>query len=126
MILFFILSASACVRLAGDWINELGSVASFRTFGKTGELSGTYTSAVGKASGAYILFGTYDAESCEPTVSWSVTWKNGQQSSNSSSSWSGVWLNGSIYTTWLLTSHVDSVDDVWSATRIGTNVFSRQ
>ena len=70
MILFFILSASACVRLAGDWINELGSVASFRTFGKTGELSGTYTSAVGKASGVYSLLGTYDAESCEPTLSW--------------------------------------------------------
>lgn len=127
MILFLFLAAvSACARLAGDWTNELGSVASFRTSAKSGELAGTYTSAVGKASGAYALRGTYNTNSCEPTLAWSVTWTNSHEASNSSSSWSGVLLNNTIYATWLLTTHVDSAADVWTATRVGTNVFTRQ
>lgn len=79
MMALFILAAAACTDLSGTWVNELGSVATFFSSGSSILFGGVYTSSVGKASDAYELFGTYDNESCEPTLSWLVTWNNAYQ-----------------------------------------------
>ena len=130
MILFFTLVSftlvNACYLLSGVWVNELGSIAYIQAHTKTGELTGSYTKAVGKASGAYVLRGSYQVDVCDPSFAFVVTWQNSVNQSNSTTAWSGVFLNGTLYTTWLLTSQVASAADVWQATRIGSDVFYRQ
>ncbi len=126
LLLSFVFSQS-CKVLTGTWLNELGSIAKLRA-SSGGELSGTYNSGVGQASGDYELRGRFD-QSCNSvatTLSFSVSWVNQNTTSHSSSSWTGVLINDTIYTTWLLTNSVRSINDVWSATRVGTNVFSRK
>lgn len=122
----FICTSLACQLLTGTWINELGSVADIRASLKTGDLSGHYTSTVGSASGPYALVGSFQRGACHPTFGFSVTWQSATGGdSNSTTAWSGVLVNGTLFTTWLLTSAVDSSADVWRATRIGTDVFYR-
>lgn len=126
-LLFSLVVCQSCQVLTGTWINELGSVAKLRVF-SSGEITGTYNSGVGQASGNYELRGRFD-QSCSSdatTLSFSVSWTNQNTTSHSSSSWTGVLINDTIYTTWLLTNSVRSINDVWSATRIGTNVFLRK
>lgn len=123
--LLFVNLIFACQLLTGSWVNELGSVANIRAYSKTGQLEGDYTTGVGAASGPYPLVGTYQRDSCEATFGFSVTWDKASARGNSTTTWSGVFLNGTLYTTWLLTSQVQSTADVWQATRIGTNVFYR-
>lgn len=117
--------ARGCESLTGTWVNELGSVANLHAHAKTGELVGDYTTAVGIADGTYLLRGSYQVDSCDPTFAFVVTWQNAALRSNSTTAWSGVFVNGTLYTTWLLTEQVASAGDVWRATRIGTNVFFR-
>jgi hypothetical protein len=114
-----------CESLTGTWVNELGSVANLHAHAKTGELVGDYTTAVGIADGTYLLRGSYQVDSCDPTFAFVVTWQNAALRSNSTTAWSGVFVNGTLYTTWLLAEQVATAGDVWRATRIGTNVFFR-
>jgi len=131
MILIFALFgcalAGACYLMSGAWVNELGSVAYIQAHAKTGDLTGYYTTAVGDASGNYVLRGSYQVDVCDPTFAFVVTWQNSANNqSTSTTAWSGVFINGTLHTTWLLTSQVASSADVWQATRIGSNVFHKQ
>ena len=128
MIVFTIFAiAEACSLISGVWINELGSTATLKAT-QNGDLIGTYNSAVGKASGNYELRGRYDKKCDNPTLSFSVTWTNANETADSSTAWVGTLFDNidTIYTTWLLVSTVNSTLDQWAATRIGTNVFTRK
>jgi hypothetical protein len=121
--------------LAGVWYNELCSEMRINSqTDKEGTLQGTYQTAVGNVPPDKIfpLVGTYDISGDESkgTVSFVVQWsqKPPGENTNSTTAWSGqrikVDKESTISTTWLLTTQKSS-DDLWSATNIGTNVFTR-
>jgi hypothetical protein len=125
MLIFFFSFVNSCNLLTGSWINELGSVANLKT-DSANNIIGTYNSAVGRASGDYELRGRITNGCPSSVVAFSVAWTNANMSAHSTSAWSGVLIDDVIYTTWLLSVAVNSSDDVWAATRVGTNVFQRQ
>ena len=125
LIAFLANTIGACSLLNGVWMNELGSVATLKS-AANGDVTGTYNSAVGKASGDYVVRGRIDKGCPSSTLSFVVSWTNANSTAHSCSSWSGVLLDDTIYTTWLLVGAVNSTDDVWASTRVGTNVFRRQ
>ena len=117
--------------LAGDWYNQLGSKM-ILTVQANGGLSGTYESAVGRASGPYILTGRYDASPPSGSgisVGWVVTYRNQKRNANSTATWSGQYFHGSggerILTHWLLTQSTPP-DEVWKSTNLGTDTFTRR
>jgi len=117
-------TCQACFVLSGSWQNELGSNMTLKA--ANGVLRGSYKSAVGKVNGSYALFGSYETTCDSPTLAFIVQWTNSDPTSRPVSAWAGVFIDDVIYTAWLLTSPVNSSDDVWSATRVGTNTFVRQ
>ncbi|MFJ1706676.1 avidin/streptavidin family protein [Kitasatospora sp. NPDC088346] len=117
------------MTIAGDWYNELGShmrlVAS-----PSADISGTYTSVTGHASGQHPLVGRYDPPAktgCGATVGWTVVWQNEQGDAACVTSWSGQYFEASerICASWLLTTST-SPNDMWEATTVGQDVFTRQ
>lgn len=116
----------ACI-LAGEWINELGSVMNI-TWCSDRDLYGTYQSAVGVAKYTYVLYGRYTTENqTNAVLGWTVSWKNAFLNAHSVTTWSGIYSasEGIIYTQWLLTAYQDRAN-LWSATRVGHDEFKRR
>ena len=120
--------------LTGVWYNELGSEMRINSYtNKEGTMYGTYQTAVGKVPPWKIfpLVGMYDISGDESkgTVSFVVQWSQNPHGVNSTTAWSGqrIKVDGepTITTTWLLTNQ-ESLKDLWSATNIGKNVFTRK
>lgn len=113
----------ASKSISGYWKNQLNSCMYLNANNYT--LTGWYRSAVGQACGHYNLLGNYNNDQGLSTISWSVAWSNTQcGDSHSATGWSGqLATDGAIYTTWTLTSLVDDIKSLWSATRIGQDIF---
>jgi hypothetical protein len=117
------------MSIAGDWFNEFGSHMHL-TADPSGGISGTYTSGTGRAAGQYEVTGR-----CHPSgppgrgaaVGWTVAWHNRQRDPDSVTSWSGQYFEDRerIFATWLLT-RPSSAADVWEATAVGQDVFTRE
>ncbi len=117
------------MRLDGEWFNELGSKMILKVKGRN--ITGTYHTAVGDASGIYELVGRTDTNAgATRNVGFVVSWENDKKgSSNAVTAWSGelqMDANGDqvIVTTWLLTEETDPIDN-WKSTIIGKDVFRR-
>ncbi|XP_068522094.1 avidin-like isoform X2 [Anas acuta] len=120
------LSADQCV-LTGNWTNDLGSNM---TIGKlsNGEFAGTYHTAVTttkKEIKISPLVGTQHSNT-QPTFGFTVNW-NFTDSTTVFTGQCFVDEHGkeTLKTMWLLRSHVDSIEDDWKATMVGTNTFTR-
>ena len=135
---FFFSINSVDDSVAGTWYNELQSEISIDEYSEgPGRLRGYYQTAVGNvpSNQKYHLVGTYDTsgDASKGTIAFTVQWLHGPDGDNlnSTTAWSGqrIKLNesgeGAISTTWLLTTQ-EKVEDLWSATNIGTNVFTRE
>ena len=93
---------------------------------ETGVFSGSYTSAVGRVKGPYLLTGCLDTAGS--TVGWIVNWQNEKMNAHSVTAWSGQLQTTSmgepiILTTWLLTSQT-SPEKNWESTQVGFDHFS--
>ena len=116
------------MNIEGKWYNELGSQVDFEIKGNL--LSGKYQTAVGDASGIYLLTGQLNAsQEVSQALGFVVVWQNEHKDSNSVTSWSGQAqeIDGEdvITTTWLLTSETEADED-WQSTLIGKDVFKRE
>ncbi|GAA1248493.1 hypothetical protein GCM10009665_44240 [Kitasatospora nipponensis] len=117
------------MTIAGDWYNTLGSHMRL-VVSPSADLSGTYTSVTGHASGRHALVGRYDPPARRDhgaTVGWIVVWHNEQSDAACVTSWSGQYFEAGerIDATWLLTTS-SSPADGWEATTVGQDVFTRQ
>ena len=115
------------MNVSGTWYNQLGSQMILKVNGKN--ISGTYNTKVGDASGEYDLIGKIDIDIDESTaMGWVVLWNNQVGSSDSVTAWSGQVqaIDGEerIVTTWLLTTETDADDD-WHSTIVGKDIFTR-
>ncbi|MGH9947223.1 MAG: avidin/streptavidin family protein [Pyrinomonadaceae bacterium] len=115
------------MRLAGIWYNQLGSKMELVL--KQGNLSGWYETAVGSASGPYVLAGRTDTDDdAARNVGWVVSWENDKGSSDSVTAWSGELqeIDGEevISTTWLLTIETTPATN-WKSTLVGKDIFTR-
>jgi hypothetical protein len=113
--------------LNGIWYNELGSRMELIVQGKN--ITGTYHTAVGDASGIYDLVGQTDTDNDQSqAVGFVVVWQNQYGSSDSVTTWSGQYqtIEGedTIVTTWLLTMET-SPDHDWSSTLVNKDIFTR-
>jgi avidin family protein len=117
--------------LEGTWYNELGSTLFIENVsgGMLGGIYETAASAGGCATGTFTVVGATDTDSGGQTVGFSVAWKNGQSSCNSTTSWAGQYqtLGGSEHFSalWLLAMATSESDD-WASTLVGEDVFTRQ
>ena len=99
---------------------------------KEGMLQGTYQTGGGNVSPdeKFSLVGMYDisGDESEETVSFVVQWSQNHHDVHATTAWSGqrikVHDESTITTDWLLTTQKLS-GNLWSATNIGTNVFTR-
>jgi len=116
------------MRLDGVWYNELGSTVTIQIAGN--QITGTYQTAVGDATGQYPIVGSFDSNPAPsgPSVGWVVAWANQSGSSNSVTTWCGQLqsINGSEVLTamWLLTGETAPNSD-WQSTIVGKDVFTR-
>ena len=115
------------MKFEGTWYNEIGSQMNLQCVGKN--ISGTYHTSVGNASGIYNLSGQMDTDLDQSTaIGWVVVWNNEYGSSDSITAWSGQvqTVDGVLYivTTWLLTSETEQ-DDNWHSTFIGKDIFTK-
>ena len=118
------------MSLEGKWYNELGSEMILKVSGS--ELTGTYQTKVGDASGTYNLFGCTDNSpiSTNRAVAWVVAWVNQESgSSHSVTSWSGQYQiideEEAITASWLLTKETEPNAD-WQSTLVGKDIFTRR
>jgi hypothetical protein len=116
--------------IAGDWYSELGSHMRLDT-DDSGGLTGSYTSAMGQATGGYPLVGRFDRPQ-QPdhgtAVGWTVAWHNERSDAGSVTSWSGQYQADGverISATWLLTRSA-TAPDAWESTMVGHDLFTRQ
>lgn len=116
-------------HLAGTWYSELGARIELVVH-PDGRLNGTYSSAVGDASGTFEIIGvtddeTYQGNRCFGLV---VLWRNSLCNLHSVTVWSGQYqiIDGQevLTTTWLLTKETVPKHD-WLSTMVGTDVFYR-
>ncbi|XP_013037251.1 avidin-like [Anser cygnoides] len=124
------LSAEKCV-LTGRWTNDLGSNMTIGAVNTKGEFTGTYHTAVTATTNEIKLSplkGNQHStnQKSQPTFGFTVNWSF----SDANTVFTGqcfVDKDGKevLKTMWLLRSHVDSINDDWKATRVGTNVFTR-
>ncbi|MDH6126357.1 avidin/streptavidin family protein [Kitasatospora sp. GP82] len=117
------------MSIAGDWYNEFGSHMHL-TAEPSGGISGTYTSGTGHAVGRYVVTGRYHASGQTgqgAAVGWTVAWHNQQSDAGSVTSWTGQYFENEerILATWLLTRPATAAD-VWEATTVGQDVFTRE
>jgi len=116
------------MSIEGTWYNELGSQMNISISGST--ISGTYVTAVGSASGTYVLVGQVDTQPAAggQAAGWTVIWANASGSSHSVTTWSGQYQESEgqeeILTFWLLTAEQLPQND-WAATNVGQDVFMR-
>ncbi|GAA2807859.1 avidin/streptavidin family protein [Kitasatospora paracochleata] len=116
--------------IAGDWYSELGSHMRLDT-DPSGAVTGTYTSALGRVSGAYPLVGRYDPprKAAQGTaLGWAVAWQNDSADAGSVTAWSGHYRGDGterISATWLLTRSAEA-PDTWESTVVGHDVFTRE
>ncbi len=113
--------------LNGKWYNELGSSMTLSVSGNN--ITGTYQTAVGDASGLYDLVGRTDTDNdASQAIGFVVVWQNQHGSSDSVTTWSGQYqvIDGvdTIVTTWLLTKETESDDD-WRSTVINKDIFTK-
>lgn len=113
--------------LNGTWYNELGSCMTLAVDGNN--ITGTYQTAVGDASGTYDLVGRTDTDNdASQAVGFVVTWQNQYGSSDSVTTWSGQYqiVDGidTIVATWLLTQETNNDDD-WKSTLVNKDLFIR-
>ena len=116
----------------GKWWNELGSWMELHVESDGQTVTGTYHTAVGKASGVYKLVGRIDSapNSGEGQgLGWVVSWQNDQSPGHSVTTWCGqyrVLEDGEevIVTTWLLTSEGEA-DQEWESTLVSKDDFHR-
>jgi hypothetical protein len=93
-------------------------------------ITGTYVTAVGDASGTYLLVGrTETGAEASQSIAFVVCWQNDAGNSDSCTAWSGQLQpdangNDSIATTWLLTADT-SAGDNWNSTLVGQDFFRR-
>jgi len=113
-------------QLTGTWQNELGSVVELIA-SKSGNIIGEYMSKVGKVNGTYSLIGLYDTDSSieYTTVGFIVSWSNSNMNAHSLASWNGFYSNQTLNMFWVLSSTPKNSDDIWSAQRIGKDVFTK-
>jgi hypothetical protein len=122
-------AASLVNKIDGTWFNELGSVMTITTT-TDGQITGLYQSAVGDATGRYVLTGRFDTTPERETgtaIGWTVSWKNDVREAHSVTSWSGQFFDGAqqqILTQWLLTSGTTQ-QDKWASTLVGHDEFTR-
>ncbi|KAM9168118.1 avidin-like [Mergus octosetaceus] len=123
------LSADQCV-LTGRWTNDLGSNMTIGAVNSKGEFNGTYHTAVTATTNETALspsplMGTQHSKT-QPTFGFTVNW-NFTDSTTVFTGQCFVDEHGKeiLKTMWLLRSHVNSIDDDWKATRVGTNTFTR-
>uniref|UniRef100_A0A672VAL8 Avidin n=1 Tax=Strigops habroptila TaxID=2489341 RepID=A0A672VAL8_STRHB len=119
-----------CV-LTGRWTNDLGSNMTIMAVNAKGEFLGSYHTAVtvtGNDIKVSPLQGSQHRtnENSQATFGFTVNWSF----SDSVTVFTGqcfVDETGKevLKTMWLLRSHVDSIKDDWTATRVGVNVFTR-
>jgi hypothetical protein len=116
------------MTLDGDWYNELGSMMRLTVTGN--QISGTYHTAVGTATGVYELTGRTDTNNSAQSrnVGFVVSWENEHGSSDSVTAWSGqrqvIAGQETITTTWLLTIETGPKAN-WKSTMVGKDVFTR-
>ncbi|GAA4840818.1 avidin/streptavidin family protein [Kitasatospora terrestris] len=116
--------------IAGDWYSEQGSHMHLET-DPSGGVTGTYTSALGRAAGTYPLVGRFDPlrEAGRGTaIGWTVAWRNEDADAGSVTSWSGEYRAGDqerITAGWLLTRSADAPDS-WESTMVGQDTFTRR
>lgn len=118
------------MNFSGTWFNELGSTMTLKASGSN--LSGTYVTAVGKASGTYSLTGQINTQpysgSATQALGWTVAWTNQSGSSHSATAWSGQYqtIDGEeIIAFWLLTTEQSDPESDWQDTKVGNDVFKR-
>ncbi len=113
---------------AGTWYNELGSKMELQVNGSS--LTGTYQTAVGDATGIYLLVGSLDPAPSPggQAIAWVVVWNNEYGNSHSITAWSGQYqvIQGEeeIVSLWLLTSEQMPNHD-WKSTLVNQDVFTR-
>uniref|UniRef100_A0A672V7T7 Avidin n=2 Tax=Strigops habroptila TaxID=2489341 RepID=A0A672V7T7_STRHB len=124
-----VLSTGKCV-LAGNWTNDLGSNMTIIMNSKC-NFSGSYSTAVSETPEKIEkspLRGSQNYRNLtQPVFGFTVNWTF----TDSVTVFTGqcfVDETGKevLKTMWLLRSHADSIKDDWTATRVGTNVFTRQ
>ncbi|XP_069061809.1 avidin-like [Pleurodeles waltl] len=121
-------AARAQCDLEGTWINELNSNMTLSKADGNGLFSGVYNTRVSLMNTTIItspLVG-YQQSLKEPTIGFTVNWKF----SGSITSWVGQCFHTPqgdpfLVTTWLLRSQVGKVEDTWTSTRVGQDVFFR-
>lgn len=115
--------------LAGTWYNELNSTMILEDDG-SGNLRGTYESAVGLQLGQCSLTGRYDTGSNAPgtALGFMVVWQTANVNANAVTTWSGQFqvVDGKeqIFTMWLL-SIVNDKDSDWNSIEVGQDLFTR-
>ncbi|KAJ6465637.1 Avidin/streptavidin [Mycena vitilis] len=121
------------LNFTGEWFNELGSKMVLLADG-TGNITGQYNSAVGKAEDFYVLTGRFDIDPPGQdegvSIGWVVNYRNVELNAHSTAAWSGQFFNKDasgdqrILTQWLLTTS-STPADLWSSTQIGHDEFGR-
>ncbi len=108
-------AAGTDAPLTGTWVNELGSTMQL-TLDPSGNLTGTYRSAVGDTS-PYPLIGMAAATALVFTVSFTA--------SGSITAWAGHYdeATGSIEVLWHLVTQPDQ-GELWSSTTAGFDKFT--
>jgi len=120
--------------LEGRWRNELGSILEITQTRMDGTFVGRYTSAVGNVSSSwYTAVGTWTPntnlqssykEENKLTIGFSVSWNNERHgNSRSTTVWTGQIWGTFMHTFWVLTNQLDTKEELWNSTLIGTNVF---
>ena len=127
LLLIVLLQKSFGLDISGSYRNELGSNVTLHA-NADGSLTGSYSSAVGNASGSYPLLGSASAS----TVGFCVTWNNkAHGDSDSTTCWTGQIMvdlalgRVQLDTFWILASKPSSVDTNWASNRVGNDVFEK-
>jgi len=122
-ILFLTLLATAMSKpvdtLSGQYWNQLNS--SLVLACSNNQLTGTYQTGVGNASGTYPLQGSTTQCQAPASFGFCVAWNNKEHgNSHSVTCWSGRVIEHGLDTFWILSS--DSGPQ-WSSNRLGQDIF---
>ncbi|NXK80146.1 AVID protein, partial [Amazona guildingii] len=123
------LTPALCV-LAGNWTNDLGSNMTINPMDSKCNFDGTYLTAVAESKNKIKKSPLRGSQNCtdktQPVFGFTVNWSF----SDSITVFTGQCFVDKgkevLKTMWLLRSHQNSIKDYWNATKVGTNVFTRQ
>ncbi|KAM9138839.1 avidin-like [Pangshura tecta] len=122
-------SEKKCI-LSGSWQNDLGSNMTISAMNKAGQFSGSYFTAVSVTKKSILVSpmnGSQHVDNLEhPTFGFTVQWSF----SDSTTVFVGQCFvddhgEETLQTMWLLRQKAKSAEDNWSATMVGTDVFTR-